>query len=62
MVEFKVEIPEERKKELREGKRILEALMREIEKAREAGLDVSELETKAKETKESIEKILRVYG
>ncbi len=43
MVEFKVEIPEERKKELQEGRTLLKDIWKEIERAKRAGLDVSKL-------------------
>ena len=62
MVEFKVELPEERKKELRESKALLESIKREIERAERAGADVSELKEKASEVEERLEKLIREYA
>jgi len=62
MVEFKVELPEERKEELRQSRRLLEEIKREIERARRAGADVSELEEKAKEVEERLERLIREYA
>ena len=62
MVEFKVELPEERKKELRESRALLEAIKREIERAERAGADVSELEEKAKEVEDRLERLIREYA
>ena len=62
MVEFEVKLPKKRLEELKTSAKLLEDVEREIERAREAGLDVSELEAKAMEVRESIEKLLRVYA
>jgi len=62
MVEFEVKLPKRRVEELKASAKLLEDVEREIERAREAGLDVSELEAKAMEVRESIEKLLRVYA
>jgi len=62
MVEFEVKLPKRRVEELKASAKLLEDIEREIERAREAGLDVSELEAKAMEVRESIEKLLRVYA
>jgi len=59
---FEVKLPKKRVEELKMSAKLLEDVEREIEKAREAGLDVSELEAKAMEVRGSIEKLLRVYG
>ncbi len=59
---FEVKLPKKRVEELKASAKLLEDVEREIEKAREAGLDVSELEAKAMEVRESIEKLLRVYA
>jgi len=62
MVEFEVKLPKKRVEELKTSAKLLEDVEREIERAREAGLDVSDLEAKAMEVRESIEKLLRVYA
>ena len=62
MVEFEVKLPQRRVEELKTSAKLLEDVEREIERAREAGLDVSDLEAKAMEVRESIEKLLRVYA
>lgn len=59
---FEVKLPKKRVEELKSSAKLLEDVEREIERAREAGLDVSELEAKAMEVRESIEKLLRVYA
>jgi len=61
MVEFKVELPEERKKELRESRALLEAIKREIERAERAGVDVSELKEKASEVEERLNRLISEY-
>ncbi len=61
MVEFKVEIPEERKKELQEGRTLLKDIWKEIERAKRAGLDVSDLEASAMDTEERLEKLIKEY-
>jgi len=61
MVEFKVELPEERKKELRESRALLEEIKREIERAERAGLDVSELKEKASDVEERLNKLISEY-
>ena len=61
MVEFKVELPEERKKELRESRALLEAIKREIERAERAGVDVSELKEKAREVEERLNRLISEY-
>ena len=60
-VEFKVELPEERKKELRESRALLEAIKREIERAERAGVDVSELKEKAREVEERLNRLISEY-
>jgi len=62
MVEFKVELPEERKKELRESRALLEEIKREIERAERAGVDVSELKATEVEVEERLEKLIREYA
>jgi len=62
MVEFKVELPEERKKELRESRALLEEIKREIERAERAGVDVSELKATEMEVEERLEKLIREYA
>jgi len=62
MVEFKVELPEERKKELRESRALLEEIKREIERAERAGVDVSELKATEAEVEERLEKLIREYA
>jgi len=62
MVEFKVELPEERKKELRESRALLEEIKREIERAERAGADVSELKEKASEVEERLNKLISEYA
>jgi len=61
MVEFKIELPEERKKELRESRALLEEIKREIERAERAGVDVSELKEKASEVEERLTKLISEY-
>jgi len=61
MVEFKIELPEERKKELRESRALLEEIKREIERAKRAGADVSELEEKTREVEDRLEGLIREY-
>jgi len=62
MVEFKIELPEERKKELRESRALLEEIKREIERAERAGADVSELKEKASEVEERLNKLISEYA
>jgi len=62
MVEFKVELPKERKKELRESRVLLEDIKREIERAERAGVDVSELKATEAEVEERLEKLIREYA
>ena len=62
MVEFKVELPEERKKELRESRALLEQIKREIERAERAGVDVSELKATSAEVEERLERLISEYA
>ena len=62
VVEFKVELPEERKRELRESRALLEEIKREIERAERAGVDVSELKATEAEVEERLEKLIREYA
>jgi len=62
MTGFKVELPEERIKDLEASRKLLEDLEEEIRRAEEAGIDVSELRAKHAETKERVEKLLSVYA
>jgi len=62
MVEFKVELPEERKKELLASQKLLEDIKREIERAERAGVDVSELKATSAEVEERLEKLIREYA
>jgi len=62
MVEFKVELPEERKKELLASQKLLEDIKRELERAERAGVDVSELKGTATEVEERLEKLIREYA
>ena len=62
VVEFKVELPEERKKELRESRVLLEEIKREIERAERAGVDVTELKATSAEVEERLEKLIREYA
>ena len=57
-----MELPEERKKELRESRKLLEDIKREIERAEKAGMDVSELKGTATEVEERLEKLIREYA
>jgi len=59
---FEIKLPKKRVEELKTSAKVLEDIEREIERAREAGLDVSELEAKAMEVRERIDKLLRVYA
>jgi len=61
MVEFKVELPEERKKELRQSRRLLEDIKRELERAERAGVDVSELKATEAEVEERLNKLIKEY-
>ena len=58
---WKVEIPEERKRELRESKALLEEIKREIERAERAGVDVSDLKATEADIEERLEKLIREY-
>ena len=62
MVEFKVELPEERKKELQESQKLLEDIRRELERAERAGVDVSELKAMEAEVEERLEKLIKEYA
>jgi len=62
VVEFKVELPEERKKELLTSQKLLEDIKREIERAERAGVDVSELKATSAEVEERLEKLIREYA
>ena len=62
VVEFKVELPEERKKELLASQKLLEDIKRELERAERAGVDVSELKGTATEVEERLEKLIREYA
>ena len=57
-----MELPEERKKELRESRALLEEIKREIERAERAGVDVSELKATEVEVEERLEKLIREYA
>ena len=59
---FEIMLPKKRVEELKTSAKVLEDIEREIERARSAGLDVSELEAKAMEVRERIDKLLRVYA
>jgi len=62
MVEFKVELPEERKKELLASQKLLEDIKRELERAERAGVDVSDLKATEAEVEERLEKLIREYA
>jgi len=62
MERFRVELPKERVEDLKASRKLLEDLEEEIRRAEEAGLDVSELKARHAETKERVEKLLRVYA
>jgi len=61
MVEFKVELPEERKKELLASQKLLEDIKRELERAERAGVDVSELKATEAEVEERLNKLIKEY-
>ena len=58
---WKVEITEERKRELRESKALLEEIKGEIERAERAGVDVSDLKATEADVEERLEKLIREY-
>jgi len=62
LVEFKVELPEERKKELLTSQKLLENIKRELERAERAGVDVSELKKTAIEVEERLNKLIKEYA
>jgi len=62
MVEFKIELPEERKKELLASQKLLEDIKRELERAERAGVDVSELKATSAEVEERLEKLIKEYA
>ncbi|RLC77717.1 MAG: hypothetical protein DRI61_11000 [Chloroflexi bacterium] len=59
---FRVELPRERLEELKASRKLLEDLEEEIRRAEEAGIDVSELRARYAETRERVEKLLKVYA
>jgi len=61
VVEFKVELPEERKKELLASQKLLEDIKRELERAERAGVDVSELKATEAEVEERLNKLIEEY-
>ena len=58
---FEVKLPKKRVEELKASSKLLEDIEREIERAEEAGLDVSELRASLESVKEQVEKLMRVY-
>jgi len=58
---FEVKLPKKRVEELKASTKLLEDIEREIDKAEEAGLDVSDLRASLESVREQVEKLMRVY-
>jgi len=58
---FEVKLPKKRMEELKASSKLLEDIEREIERAEEAGLDVSDLRANLESVREQVEKLMRVY-
>jgi len=58
---FEVKLPKKRVEELKASSKLLEDIEREIDRAEEAGLDVSDLRANLESVREQVEKLMRVY-
>jgi len=58
---FEIKLPKKRVEELKTSAKLLEDIEREIDRAEEAGLDVSELRASLESVREEVEKLMRVY-
>jgi len=58
---FEVKLPKKRVEELKASAKLLEDIEREIDRAEEAGLDVSALRADLEAVREQVEKLKRVY-
>jgi len=58
---FEVKLPKKRVEELKTSTKLLEDIEREIDRAEEAGLDVSDLRASLESVREQVEKLMRVY-
>ena len=58
---FEVKLPKKRVEELKLSTKVLEDIEREIDRAEEAGLDVSDLRASLESVREQVEKLMRVY-
>ena len=58
---FEVKLPKKRVEELKASAKLLEDIEREIDRAEEAGLDVSDLRANLESVREQVEKLMRVY-
>jgi len=58
---FEVKLPKKRMEELKASTKLLEDIEREIDRAEEAGLDVSDLRASLESVREQVEKLMRVY-
>jgi len=58
---FEVKLPKKRVEELKASTKLLEDIEREIDRADEAGLDVSDLRANLESVREQVEKLMRVY-
>jgi len=58
---FEVKLPKKRVEELKVSAKLLEDIEREIDRAEEAGLDVSDLRANLESVREQVEKLMRVY-
>jgi len=58
---FEVKLPKKRVEELKASTKLLEDIEREIDRAEEAGLDVSDLRANLESVREQVEKLMRVY-
>ena len=58
---FEVKLPKKRVEELKASAKLLEDIEREIDRAEEAGLDVSDLRANLESVREQVEKLMRIY-
>ena len=58
---FEVKLPKKRVEELKASTKLVEDIEREIDRAEEAGLDVSDLRANLESVREQVEKLMRVY-
>jgi len=58
---FEVKLPKKRVEELEASEKMLTDIEKEIERAEEAGLDVSALRADLESVREQVEKLMRIY-